>query len=459
MTMKLETVMTRSIAQLSYLIGDDATGTAAVIDPRPDYEVYLELARRHGLTITHVFETHIHADFMSGARELVARCGGSAKLCVSGEGDAQYGYEHQTLSDGEAFDFGSVRLTARHTPGHTPEHVVFLAATDDHPDDPWGVFTGDSLFVGSAGRPDLVHDERGKKLPDQLFDTLTGFYRGLDGGVIVLPGHGAGSGCGAGIGDRPLSTMAYERRHNPFLQHDDREDFKRFVKEGAPTEPAHYARLKKLNGQGPEILRGLPPCPALTVEALAQALDKGDVQLLDVRDMLAFGGGHIPGAINIANQPEISNWAGWLLDAGRPLLLVLEHDAQLDQVRRRLLRVGLTRFVGYLAGGISTWIEAGRHIQALPQWSVHELRRQLPDAQLLDVREKDEYEAGHVPGARHIALHDLSERLNEIDRDHPVATFCGSGYRASIAASILQRHDFSQVHNVIGSWKAWRASE
>jgi len=458
MTMKLETIMTQSIAQLSYLIGDSSIGTACVIDPRPDCDTYLELARRHGLAITHIFETHIHADFVSGGRELMGRCG-SAKLYCSEMGGASYDFDHEQVDDGDTFAFGSVSLIARHTPGHTPEHVSYLIAESDHADDPWAVASGDSLFVGSAGRPDLVHDERGEKLPDQLFDTLTDFYRQLDDHVIVFPGHGAGSACGASIGDRPVSTIGYERRHNPFLQYDDRDAFKAFVNEGAPAEPTHYARLKKLNASGPATFNGLPSCPAMTPNAFEDAIGQSDTILLDVRELLAFGGGHIPGAINIANRPDLSNWAGWLLDVERPLLLVLDRDEDVDTVQRRLMRVGLTRFAGYLAGGMPSWETAGWAAQTLPQWSVHDLHEQLDEIQVLDVRGGEEYAAGHVPGAKHIHLPELVDHLDELDRNAPIATFCGSGYRANIAASVLQREGFDRVCNVVGSWQAWQAAD
>lgn len=457
MALKFETIMSPSIAQLSYLVGDDSAGIAAVIDPRPDCGIYLQLAQRHGLAISHIFETHIHADFMSGARELANRCG-SARIYSSELGGATYGFDHEPVKDGQTFKLGSIRLTARHTPGHTPEHMAYLLAEADRADDPWAVVTGDSLFVGSAGRPDLVHDERGERLPDQLFDTLTGFYRELDDGVILLPGHGAGSACGASIGDRPVSTLGYERRHNPFLKYDDRDAFKQFVEEGAPPEPGHYARLKQLNSQGPPILHGLPNCPALPPDSFRSRSQANGSTLLDTRAVLAFGGGHIPGALGIANRSDLSTWAGWLLDADQPLLLVLDNDDELDQVLRRLIRVGLTRFEGYLAGGMTAWEAAGLELHRTPQWSVHDLHANLDSTQVLDVRDADEYTAGHVPSAQHIHLPQLPTRLDELSSSRPVATFCGSGYRANIAASILESQGFQKVHNVIGSWKAWTAA-
>ncbi len=220
MTLRFEQILADGVAQTSYLVGDDAAGTAAVIDPRPDVDVYLESARRFGLSITHVFETHIHADFMSGARELVDRLGGSAKLCLSVEGGAEYGFDHQAVRDGDEFSFGGVRLKAKHTPGHTPEHLSYLLYEGDG-ESPWGVLTGDSFFVDSVGRPDLMGDEKTDELTEALFHTVRDFYMQLDDGVIIYPCHGAGSECGPDIGDRMSSTIGYERRFNPYCQIDD----------------------------------------------------------------------------------------------------------------------------------------------------------------------------------------------------------------------------------------------
>lgn len=265
MTMVFERVQTQGIAQFSYLIGDDSSGTAAVIDPRSDGEVYLELARTFDVSITHVFESHIHADFMSGARELVDRLGG-ATLCASGEEEAEYGFNLERIGDGDRFEFGSVLLTARHTPGHTPEHMAYEVAEKDKPGDPWGVFTGDSLFVGSAGRPDLLGEEQTEQLVESLFNTLRDYYLRLDDGVVILPCHGAGSACGADIGDRPIGSIGFERRTNPFLQHETLKDFRRFVEEGAPPEPRHYRHLKQVNAKGPPILGHAPVAPGLPPE-------------------------------------------------------------------------------------------------------------------------------------------------------------------------------------------------
>jgi hydroxyacylglutathione hydrolase len=277
----------------------------------------------------------------------------------------------------------------------------------------------------------------------------------MDDGVLLYPCHGAGSACGADIGDRMSSSIGYERAHNPFLQYDSLGAFKSFVLEGAPPEPRHYKRLKKINAHGPQILGTGPVVPALPPVAFKLALERGEATLIDTRDMLAFGGGHIPGAINIGAAPMLSVWAGWMLDPERPVLLVLERDADLEQAVRLVVRTGHVRFAGYLAGGMSAWQKAGHELESLRQMSVHELRRAERELQILDVRGPDEWAEGHIPDAQHVFVPEIPEHAAAFDRGRPVVTYCDSGYRASIAASLLQARGFQDVRNVPGSWQAW----
>ena len=445
------------IAQLSYLVGDDSEGTAAIIDPRPDVDVYLHEAQRREVSITHIFETHIHADFMSGSRELAERVGG-AKIYCSHEGRAEYGFEQEGIRSGDEFTFGDTLLKVQHTPGHTPEHVAYVLAEKDRADSPWGTVTGDSLFVGSAGRPDLLGEEETDELTEQLFHTLRDFYLQLDDGTIICPGHGAGSACGADIGDRPMSTLGYERRFNQFLQIDDFEQFKKFVQEGAPPVPAHYPRLKKVNAAGAPLIGHVPACPGLPIDAFRQQAENNSLQVLDVRSMLAFGGGHVPGAINIGgSRPELSVWAGDMLNPDKPILLILEEDFQLPRIVTLLWRTGFMNFGGYLVGGMKMWQNAGLPLKKLPQMSVQELKEDH-GTQRLDVRSPSEWQQGHIPGAMHHFVGKLRDQMPDLDRNQPVATYCASGYRASLAASLLQRAGFEKVHNVPGSWKAWTSA-
>jgi hydroxyacylglutathione hydrolase len=455
MSLVFERIQTEGIAELSYLVGDDDEGIAAVFDPTPDVEKYVELAREKDVSITHIFETHIHADLVSGARELCARVD-SAKIYVSHEANAKYGFETEKLHDGDTFTFGDTLVTVRHTPGHTPEHISFELAESGSPENPWGVLTGDSLFVNSAGRPDLLGNAMTQKLAAQQFKTLREYFLGLSDSVIIHPGHGAGSPCGAEIGDRLQSTIGYERQTNPFLQFDDVGKFTDYAIRTAPPVPTYYPRMKKLNAKGPEIIGNLPTVPAIPPKAFREAIDARKSVLVDTRDMLAFGGGHIPGALNIGGSPSLSIWAGWLLDPAKPILLVLEKDRAVEEVVKLFIRTGYTKFAGYLVGGIKAWEAAGFPLDQVRQLGVHEMARDTGKFQLLDVRGPGEWKRGHIPGAQHFFLPELREKSAALDKSKPTAVYCASGYRASLAASILKQEGFEKVHNIPGSWHAWK---
>ncbi len=458
MSLVFKTIQTEGIAELSYLLGDDEEGVAAVFDPRPDCDVYIDMARETGLAITHIFETHIHADLVSGSRELSARLE-SAKIYVSHEGGAEYKFDHEKVKDGDRFTFGDIVVTARHTPGHTPEHLSYVLAEVDHPDEPWGVLTGDSLFVSSAGRPDLLGAARTDELAEKQFRTLHDFYLKLPDHVMIYPNHGAGSPCGADIGARLSSTIGYEKRFNKFLQIDDVKKFAAYALATAPPVPTYYPRMKKVNADGPEVLGNLPRVPGLPPKAFKNAIEKKTGLLVDVRTMLAFGGGHIAGALNIGGSPILSIWAGWMLDPLKPILLVLESDDDLDKILRLFIRTGYTKFAGYLVGGMKAWDAAGFALETIGQMSVHELNERKSALQIVDVRSPGEWKKGHVPGARHIFVPELQSRIGELDSKKPTAVYCGSGYRASIATSILKPAGFNKVWNVPGSWEAWRKAK
>ena len=384
----------------------------------------------------------------------MARLGGAPKLCVSVEEDTEYDFDHHPIRDGDRFDFGGLRLEVRHTPGHTPEHVSFVLYEKDN-DDPWGVLSGDAFFVDSVGRPDLLGDDKTDELTEALFRTTQDFYMALPDGVIIYPCHGAGSECGPDIGDRMSSTIGYERKHNKYVQITDLERFKKTMTEDAPPVPTHYPRLKKVNAAGPEVMHGLPRCPGFTPEAFEDLTRDGDIQLLDVRDMLGFGGGFVEGSINIGLQPELSVWAGWLLDPERPIALVAEKDGDVPEAVQFLWRVGFTRFAGYLSGGIGAWRETGRPLDHIRQLTVQELKE--AQVQPLDVRKQDEWDGGHIPGARHLFLGTLRDNIDALERDRAYATYCASGFRASIAASMLRRAGLRDVAVVPGSFGAWSA--
>lgn len=459
MALVFEQLLTESIGDASYLVGDDAARICAIVDPQLDTDRYLAAARRHGLSIRYVVQTHIHEDFVSGTHAL-ATASRSAEACVSGHDAPNYGFPHRTVMDGDVLALGEVLLTVRHTPGHTPEHISLLVAKKGEEHSPFAVLSGGSLLVGTAGRTDLLGKARTDELTAAQFRTLTQFFLGLDDGVLVYPTHVHGSPCGAAIGDRPSSSIGYERAHNELLRHKDERAFRDAALRDLPPKPRYYPRLKERNTDAPPD-RAVSAAAALPPEKFRQAAEAGTV-LVDTRHMLAFGGGHIPGALNFGADGHLAIQAGWMLDPEQPLLLVLEDDTQLETVLTHFCRTGYERFAGYLAGGMTAWENAGYPLANLPQLHVRELAAAVSDSSreltVVDVRSPQEWTQGHVPGALHIFLPDLPQALSRIPRDRPVAVYCDSGYRAAIGASILKKAGFD-VSNVPGSWQAWQACQ
>ena len=383
----------------------------------------------------------------------------SAKVFASHEGGARYGFDHEKLNEGDKFTFGKTIIAVKHTPGHTPEHVSYTLAEKDHPETPWGVLTGDSLFVNSAGRPDLLGSSETEELTKKLFETLRGFYLALPDSVMIYPAHGHGSPCGADIGDRLESTVGYERKFNPYLQITDFEKFKEHALSSAPPVPKYYPLMKKVNAKGPEVLGNLPRVPGLPANTFNQAIKENAGVLVDTRLMLAFGGGHIKSALSIGATPMLSIWAGWLLDPEEPILLVLDSDSKVDEVVKLFIRTGYTKFAGYLVGGMTAWDNAGYPLEEVGQMTVHEIKDAGSDLQIVDVRAPGEWEKGHVPGAIHMFLPELREKAARLKKTKPVAVYCDSGYRASIGTSILKQEGFRCACNVPGSWQAWKKAK
>jgi hydroxyacylglutathione hydrolase len=317
--------------------------------------------------------------------------------------------------------------------------------------------TGDSLFVSSAGRPDLLGKDA-DKLASKLYDTLFDYFAKLEDGVIIYPSHGHGSPCGADIGDRLESTIGYEKRFNPYYQKKDREEFVHHALSTAPPEPTYYKRMKKVNSRGPEVLGHLPIIRALPASEFRKAVEAKNGVLIDTRTMLAFGGGHIEGALNIGATPMLTIWAGWLLDPDVPILLVLEADTAVEQVAALFVRAGYTKFGGYLAGGMKAWDNKGFPLVRLQQMTVDEVETCSDELQVLDVRAPAEWEGGHVPCAKHMFVPEIHKRAGELDKAQPIVTYCATGYRATIAASMLQKEGFKDVRTMPGSWTAWEAA-
>lgn len=455
--MIFETIPSTGLAHFSYLIGDEEAGLGAVIDPRRDVEVYLDMARQRQIRIAYVLETHVHADFVSGSLELAGRTG--ASVCVGKAAEVQF--PHSPLQDGDAIDLGSLTLKTIFTPGHTPEHVCFLVSGGTGSQAPWGLFTGDTLFAGEVGRPDLLGEGTEKELARQLYHSLHHKLLGLGDDLIIYPGHGEGSPCGASIGDRPTSTIGYERRNNPLLQVKEPEEFVDRVLAAQSPAPRYYSRMKKINAGGPPPLGSLPYPRPLQADAFRQEMERPGTVVVDGREIEAFGGAHIAGALNIAMRRAFPVWAGRVLDPEARLLLVLPTADSLEEAVRQLAWVGYDHVAGYLARGVRAWLEAGLPFEKLPQMSVQELKERLDrrdSLQVLDVRSDQEWAEGRIPAAQHIFAPDLEQNLHRLDREQPLAVYCGSGYRASIAASQLRRHGFERVYNVPGSIKAWKAA-
>lgn len=450
--MFIDTFEAEGLAQLSYLIGDEAAGKGAVIDPRRDIDEYVERARDRGVRIVAAIDTHIHADFVSGVLALQRAAGAT----IYG-GPVGYRFPVQALRDGDEIGLGRITLSAIHTPGHTPEHVCLVARGGRGAAAPWAVFTGDTLFAGEVGRPDLLGEGTEDGLARQLFHTLHRKLLPLGDELIVYPGHGKGSPCGGAIGDRTTTTIGYERRHNPRLAIRDEDAFVRDLLASQTPAPRYYARMKVVNATGPQEMPAQPFTALDPAEVAAR--QEGGALVLDTRDIEAFGGAHVPGALNIPLSGSFAVWAGKLIEDTRDLLLVGEPDA-VERARVNLARIGLDRVAGWLRGGMKYWEEAGLPLARVRQMSVHQVSEAGDDVQLLDVRYDDEFAAGHVPGAIHVELSKLERALaadgRALDRERPVVTYCGSGSRAGIAASLLRRAGFEDVRAIPGSMTAWK---
>jgi hydroxyacylglutathione hydrolase len=444
------------LAHASYLIGSE--GEAAVVDPRRDVEEYLAEAEAQGLRIRYVVETHLHADFVSGHRELAERTGAQVVFGVKAGAAAP----HRPVRDGDEIRVGAVVLRFLETPGHTPESVSILVVDTAVSPAPRMVLTGDTLFIGDVGRPDLAG---GRGLaPDamagMLYDSLHGKLLKLADDVLVYPAHGAGSLCGRNISTDTWSTIGEQRRSNYALQPMAREAFVKMMTADLPELPPYFAMDVELNRGGAPPLTDHPPPPALSPEAVRKVAQAGAI-LLDVRPSAAYGTGHLPESLNVGLGGQFASWAGTLVPAGRPIVVIAEDEAGAHEAVVRLARVGLETVQGHLDGGVAAWDRAGLPLVTRPQITVDELasrRREIPGLQVVDVRRKAEYKSGHVPGARHVPLDRLERDVAHLDPSRPTAAICAGGYRSSAATSLLERHGFADLVNVIGGTSAWIAA-
>jgi hydroxyacylglutathione hydrolase len=465
--MFLRLLYDEKLAQASYLIGSEATGEAVVVDPNRAVDRYLDMARREGLRITHVTETHIHADFVSGSRELAQRAG--ARLYLSGAGGPNWQYRFAgeagatIVEDGSRFRVGDIELSVLHTPGHTPEHLTFLVTDTKTSATPMGALTGDFIFVGDVGRPDLL--ERAAKETGtmeasarQLFASLRRF-RELPDYLQIWPGHGAGSSCGKSLSSVPQSTLGYEKQTSWAFAIDDEEEFVRAVLEGQPDPPRYFAFMKRINRDGPPLRNGATRPERLPSTRLAAVLAAG-ASVVDARPAREYAQGAVPGTINIPYNRSFTNWAGWLLPYDRDFYLIGadETGTLVDGIARDLSDIGLDRFAGYFDAPALDDRGSGTPLQTIAKVDGSSVEQSGKAVTLLDVRTAAEWRAGHVPGARHIPLGFLPDRLEEISRDRPVIVYCQSGSRANIAASLLLANGFPRVSVFAGGFAEWEAT-
>jgi len=447
-----------SLGHASYLIGAEETGEALLLDVRRDVDIYFEAARRHGMQLRYAADTHQHNDYLTGICELPAR----AEVQLLAAGRAQLGYRARHLEDGERLRMGEVEFEVLETPGHTPEHIALLVYDRSRGDEPALLLSGGALLVGDVGRPDLLGGEQEtREGARKLCRTLREKILALPDHVAVYPTHVAGSLCGGDIDSMLSSTIGYERRMNPQLARlDDADDFVEqcLSLEGLPTVPPYWRRMRKQNMDGPHLLGMLPAPAAMQPGEFEDCGRKRGYLILDCRSPEAFSA-HIPGAINVSSGASFSTWAGTALPEGARTLLVVEQPAELEALYWQLLRIGYDMPSGWLAGGMKAWRTSGRELQALPQWTVRELRDALDGGNgllVLDVRQPAEWAQGHIPGARHISGGEFPDRIGEVPAERPVAVICGSGYRSSVIASLLQRRGHEKVVNVLGGMAGWQ---
>jgi glyoxylase-like metal-dependent hydrolase (beta-lactamase superfamily II)/rhodanese-related sulfurtransferase len=441
------------LAHASYMLGSE--GEAAVVDPQRDVDIYLQAAAEQGLKIRHIFETHLHADFVSGHAELAARTGANIYI---GE-KAEAAFPNVALRDGFELKMGNVRVAAMETPGHTPESVCLVITDEEKSTKPWAVLTGDTLFLGDVGRPDLSKAYTSQQLAGMLYDSLHGKLLRLADDVLVYPAHGAGSLCGKNMRAERFSTLGTERLTNYALQIKDRNEFVRQLTTNLPARPEYFLQDAQINRQGAPSLAGLPPLKALAPAELKTMLEHGAFAL-DVRPSEEFAAAHVPGSVNIALSGQFASWAGIVLGAGSRPVLIANTPEQYSEARLRLARVGIEDPQGFLEGGVQAWKQAGFPVAALQQMSPQELREKLGDGQInvLDVRRESEWQAGHIAGANWWPLDNFRVSAPEVDPALPVAVHCQSGYRSVIACSLLQRAGLENVFDVSGGFAAWRQS-
>jgi len=451
----------KELAQASYMAGCSATGEALIIDPSRDIAPYIAAAKAEGLRITHVTETHIHADYVSGSRELAKATGAKLYLSDMGDDDWKYTYAKSDdailVGDGDRFMVGNVRLEVMHTPGHTPEHISFIFTDTAAADEPMGIFTGDFVFVGDVGRPDLLEEAAGmvgtrEVGARQQFHSVQRI-KDMPDYLQILPGHGAGSACGKALGALPSSTLGYEKRFNPAFQFEDEDQFVAWLLDGQPEAPRYFAHMKKVNKEGPALLDDIAKPTALTPALLQNALENNEL-VIDFRNKEDYATSHIQGTINVpATSTNFSTYVGWFVDYETPMHIIAPDETSVPRLLKSLQAIGVDNVQRYATLDMLT--DAGT--DALPLTTAADISQQfsMDDVMIIDVRGKSEYDNQHIIGAQHIPLGFLPRHLDMIPKDKPVITQCASGYRSQIAASVLRRYGYDNVVNLVDGESVW----
>lgn len=459
--MYFELVYDKSLAQASYIIGCQKSGIAAIIDPKRDVDTYLKIAKENNFKITHILETHIHADFLCGSRELAAITGGELYLSDEGDEDWKYEFPHNKLKHGYIVKIGNISIEALHTPGHTPEHLSFLLT--DHPatDKPAMLFTGDFVFVGDVGRPDLLEQAAGLKGTQEkgahdLFNSLQDFVKMADF-ILLWPGHGAGSACGKALGAVHMSTIGYEKIRNWALQllH-DKAKFTKELLSNQPEPPRYFAMMKKLNKVERKLLTEVPKIKNLN-QPEYQETKKKNLKLIDTRPKEQFSKHFLKGAINIPNNNSFSTWMGWFLNYQEYFVLVATPD-EVEDLTRKLMRIGMDNIYGFITPEQLLAFEKGQ-LSSYNSIDKQAVKQKLKDTevQIIDIRGKSEYNEGHIDGAKNVFMGTMDENLNKIDNKKQVIIYCGSGNRSAIAYSLLTANGFNNILNYGGGWSDWKS--
>ena len=449
----------KSLAQASYFIGCQKEGVAAVIDAKRDVDTYLEIAKANNMVITHIFETHIHADFLAGSRELAKLTG--AKLYLSDEGGPGWEYEfaHEGLKDGDKVKVGNLTIDVMHTPGHTPESISFLLTDNPASKEPVMFFTGDFVFVGDIGRPDLLEKAAGMMGTKEagakdMYESIKKF-ESLPDFLQVWPGHGAGSACGKALGAVPSTTVGYEKNRNWAFQYAGNEaGFVQYLLEDQPEPPKYFAMMKKLNKVDRPLLTEVPKLTKISADVLKENMAKG-MKLLDARNKTEFAAGYIPGSINIQGNNSFATWAGWFLKYDESFMLLAD-ESQLDDLTRKLMRIGLDNIFGYVPS-TSVYTDAGGSLDKVNNISLEETKQLINNngVQVVDLRGASEYKTAHIAKAENIFVGTLPDHLDEVKKDRKVIIHCQSGDRSSIAYSILAKNGFTNIVNFSGGMNEW----